>query len=151
MGPLETFSHKATKWTGSSWAFLLAILTIMVWAACGPFTKPDPFNDTWQLIINTLTTLVTFLMVFLIQRSQNKDSLAIHAKLNELLAASKASNRLIDIESLGEDEIRELHDQYQVLAKRAARAADPTKRTTIERVECNGRMPEAPKAKTDRI
>jgi low affinity Fe/Cu permease len=127
MGPLESFSTKATQWTGSSWAFLLAILTLVVWAVWGPFTHP-PFNDTWQLVINTLTTLVTFLMVFLIQRSQNKDSLAIHTKLNELLAASRASNRLIDIERLGEDEIRALHDRYQELAERAARRVSPTER-----------------------
>jgi low affinity Fe/Cu permease len=130
--PLETFSTKATRWTGTSWAFLLAILTIVVWAVWGPLTTP-PFNDTWQLVINTLTTLVTFLMVFLIQRSQNKDSLAIHTKLNELLAASKASNRLIDIEELGEEEIRELHRRYQEIAIRAMVATDPCARTSVDK------------------
>ncbi len=128
---LEKFSQKSTQWTGSSWGFFLAFLTIIVWAAWGPFTNP-PFSDTWQLIINTLTTLITFLMVFLIQRSQNKDSLAIHTKLNELLACSRASNRLINIESLSEDEVRLLHDRFELLARKAAQASDPRKQFSVE-------------------
>ena len=91
------------------------------------------FSDTWQLVINTGTTIVTFLMVFLIQRSQNKDSLATQVKLNEILAALKgASNRLINVEDLSEDEIRELHQRYEKLARRAQRAADATKACSIE-------------------
>ena len=102
-GPFERFAHWATYWTGSSWAFTLALLAIIIWL----FTWPL-FNsfDTWQLIINTATTIVTFLMVFLIQRSQNKELMALQIKLNELLAAVKgASNRLIDIEDLSEEEV----------------------------------------------
>ena len=103
--------------SGSSWGFGLALLTIIVWLASGPIFA---FSDMWQLVINTGTTIVTFLMVFLIQRSQNKDSLAIHLKLNEVVAALRgASNRLINIEDLTEAEIRLLHTHYCALAKLA--------------------------------
>src|SRR5437868_4267563 len=129
---LEQFSQKATLWTGSSWGFLVANVIIAVWVATGPFVD---YSDTWQLVINTLTTLVTFDMVFLIQRSQNKDSLAIHTKLNELLAASQASNRLIDIENLSEDEVRALHERYQTLAQRAAEGTNPCARMSVEMVK----------------
>jgi low affinity Fe/Cu permease len=131
---LEKFSQKSTEWTGTSWALLLSVVIILVWAAAGPFVKP-PFNDTWQLVINTLTTLVTFVMVFLIQRSQNKDSLVLQTKLNELLAATKASNRLIDLEQLPEAEVRRLHARYEELAKRAAAATNPTKQCSVEETE----------------
>jgi low affinity Fe/Cu permease len=96
----ERFSNWATAATGSSVAFIIAISVIVIWLATGPVAK---YSDTWQLIINTGTTIVTFLMVFLIQKSQNKDSKAIHLKLNELLAAhAGASNRMVDIEDLTE-------------------------------------------------
>jgi low affinity Fe/Cu permease len=92
----EQFSGVITRWTGSTIAFVLACLVIVVWGATGPLFG---YSDTWQLVINTGTTVVTFLMVFLIERSQNKDSLAIQLKLNELVAAmAGASNRLIDCE-----------------------------------------------------
>ena len=98
---LELFSLKATKATGTSTAFILALSVLLVWAITGPFFN---FSDTWQLVINTGTTIVTFLMVFLIQRTQNKDALAIHMKLNEIVAALEgASNLLIDVEDLTED------------------------------------------------
>ena len=104
---LEVFSRKATEATGTSTAFIIACLVIVVWAITGPLFG---FSDTWQLVINTGTTIVTFLMVFLIQRSQNKDALAIHLKLNELVAAMEgASNRLIDVEDLTEAEIQEIN------------------------------------------
>src|SRR4051812_30986099 len=107
---LEEFSMKATQVTGSSTAFILASLTIVVWGLTGPLFK---FSNTWQLVINTGTTIVTFLMVFLIQRAQNKDALAIHLKLNEIVAALEgSSNRLIDVEDLTEDEIVTLHRYY---------------------------------------
>src|SRR4051812_40225356 len=100
-GWLERASATATAWTGSSAALALAVATILVWLCFGPFCH---YSDTWQLVINTGTTIVTFLMVFLIQRAQNKDSLAIHMKLNELVAAvGGASNRLISVEDLSED------------------------------------------------
>jgi low affinity Fe/Cu permease len=134
MSWLERFSQLATRWSGTSAAFFIAVMTIVVWAAFGPFCTP-PYSDTWQLIINTLTTLVTFLMVFLIQRAQNKDSLVIHTKLNELIAASRASNRLIDLEDLSEEDVRELHKRFQELAKKSATSKDPTVRTSIEKEE----------------
>jgi low affinity Fe/Cu permease len=111
-------SRLATDWSGSSAAFWMALLTIILWLVSGPFFR---FSDTWQLVINTGTTIVTFLMVFLIQRAQNKDSRAVHLKLNELVAAVKgASNRLINVEGLTEEEIKSLHAYYTrlvVLAK----------------------------------
>jgi len=98
---LEQFSLKATKATGTSMAFILALSVIIVWGLTGPLFR---FSDTWQLVINTSTTIVTFLMVFLIQRTQNKDAQAIHLKLNEMVAALEgASNRLIDVEDLNEE------------------------------------------------
>jgi low affinity Fe/Cu permease len=112
---LEHLSMKATQATGTSTAFILAALVIVVWIITGPIFK---FSDTWQLVINTGTTIVTFLMVFLIQRAQNKDALAIHLKLNEIVAVLEgASNRLIDVEDLTEDEIRILHEHFQRLAR----------------------------------
>jgi low affinity Fe/Cu permease len=113
---LETFALKATEWTGRSSAFLIAALVVVVWGATGPFFG---FSDTWQLVINTGTTIVTFLMVFLIQRAQNKDARAIQLKLNEIVGAVHgASNRLIDIEDLPEKELEALHQYYQRMADR---------------------------------
>src|SRR5262249_45574395 len=127
---LERFSHLATVWTGSTTAFLLALLTIIAWAITGPIFA---FSDTWQLVINTGTTVVTFLMVFLIQRSQNKDAQATQLKLNEILAALKgASNRLINVEDLNEDEICTLHDRYRELAEKAKCDGDVRSRHSIE-------------------
>src|ERR1700729_1060385 len=106
----ERFSNWATTATGSSGAFIIAIVVIIVWLISGPIFH---YSDTWQLIINTGTTIVTFLMVFLIQKSQNKDSKAIHLKLNEILASHQgASNRLINIESLTEKDLDQLHKFY---------------------------------------
>jgi low affinity Fe/Cu permease len=119
---LERFSHHVTDWVGSSWAFGLALLVIVVWAVTGPIFN---YNETWQLIINTGTTIVTFLMVFLIQRSQNKESLAVEVKLNELLAAQQgASNELINAEDLSEEEIRALHKEFSELSKKLQAATD---------------------------
>ncbi len=109
----EQFSLKATKATGTSMSFILALSVIIVWALTGPLFH---FSDTWQLVINTSTTIVTFLMVFLIQRTQNKDAQAIHLKLNEIVAALEgASNNLIDVEDLTEGEIATLHKHFQKL------------------------------------
>src|SRR5438128_12680817 len=113
---LEWFSRKSTEWAGSSWAFIVAVLIVLAWAITGPLFD---FSDTWQLVINTGTTIVTFWMVFLIQRTQNKDSAAIQLKLNELIAASKgASNRMLNIEDLSESELRQLHKRYRHLRRR---------------------------------
>lgn len=114
---LERFSHQATVKTGSSLAFILAVLVILIWLISGPIFG---FSDTWQLVINTGTTIITFLMVFLIQRAQNKDALAIHLKLNEIVAAMEgASNRLIDVEDLSEAEIIALQKYYRRLIELA--------------------------------
>jgi low affinity Fe/Cu permease len=116
-GVLERFARRATDWSGSSAAFALAVLCIVVWALTGPLFG---YSDTWQLVINTSTTIVTFLMVFLIQRSQDKDSLAIQLKLNELVAAVEgASNHLINVENLSEDDAAQLHEHYAKLVKLA--------------------------------
>ena len=139
---LERFAQHATSWTGSSWAFVLALLSLVVWAILGPYFG---YSDTWQLVINTATTIVTFLMVFLIQRSQNKESLVIQVKLNEIIAAlTGASNRLINLENLTEDEIRELHDRYQELAERAQRGRSFTQSLTIEDAKPSGKAKAPP-------
>lgn len=115
----ETLAHKATEFSGSTMAFMLAVLIILLWIVTGSYFK---YSDTWQLVINTGTTIVTFLMVFLIQRSQNKDSRAIHLKLNELVAALDGpSNRLIDIEELTEAELEILTAYYRKLAEMASK------------------------------
>ena len=106
----EKFANWATKATGSASAFIIALTIIIVWGITGPVFK---YSDVWQLVINTSTTIITFLMVFLIQKSQNKDSKALHLKLNELIASNKAaSNRMISIEDLDEKELDALHEYY---------------------------------------
>ena len=130
---LERLSHGVTVWTGSSWAFAIALAIIIVWLVTGPVFH---FSDTWQLVINTGTTIVTFLMVFLIQRTQNKDSLAIQLKLNEIVAAIPgASNRLIDVEDLDEDELMRLHRFYSRLAEIAKHEADLLQSHSIDEAE----------------
>jgi len=127
---LEKFSYQATKATGTSGAFVLAVLVIIVWAITGPIFR---YSDTWQLVINTGTTIVTFLMVFLIQRAQNKDALAIHLKLNEIVAAMEgASNRLIDVEDLSEPEIDALRKYYKRLIELARKDDVLTNTHSIE-------------------
>lgn len=117
------FSQAVTKATGSPYAFLIALAVVVVWAVSGPVFG---FSDTWQLVINTGTTIVTFLMVFVIQQSQNRDTVALHLKLNELLAANReSSNRLIDIEELTEDELAKIKQFYAHLAKLSAKE-DPS-------------------------
>src|SRR2546430_1665946 len=130
---LERFSLKATKATGTSGAFVIALAVLIVWAISGPLFH---FSDTWQLVINTGTTIVTFLMVFLIQRTQNKDALAIHLKLNEIVAAIEgASNRLVDVEDLTEREIETLHIHYQVLVSMAKKDLKLTQSHSVEEAE----------------
>jgi len=113
----EKLAHKATSFSGSTIAFMIALSIIIIWLITGPYFN---FSDTWQLVINTGTTIITFLMVFLIQRMQNKDSKAVHLKLNELVAAlSGPSNRLIDVEGLTEDELEIFSNYYKKLAEMA--------------------------------
>lgn len=118
----DKFSAVVTKATGSPAAFMIALVIVLLWGITGPFFK---FSDTWQLVINTGTTIITFLMVFVIQQSQNKDTIAMQLKLNELIASSsKASNRLIDIEDLTEDELELLKKFYIKLSKLSAKEND---------------------------
>ena len=143
---LEKFSHQATKATGTSLAFMLAVTVIVVWGITGPLFG---FSDTWQLVINTGTTIVTFLMVFLIQRAQNKDALAIHLKLNEIVAAMEgASNRLIDVEDLSEPEIDALRKYYKRLIELARQDDNLTTTHSIEEAaERHGFKYKKPKSK----
>jgi low affinity Fe/Cu permease len=114
---LELLGYWTAHWTGSSWAFGLVLLLTVGWVVTGPIFH---FSDTWQLVMNTISSVVTFLMVFLLQRAQNRDTLAMQVKLNELIAAQKgASNRLISVESLSEDEVHQLYERYLELAHRA--------------------------------
>jgi low affinity Fe/Cu permease len=134
---LEQFSWRITQATGTSTALLLALSVIVIWGVTGPLFK---FSDTWQLAINTGTTIVTFLMVFLIQRAQNKDALAIHLKLNEIVAALEgASNRLIDVEDFTEDDIKTLHSYFQNLAQMAKKDSTLTQSHSVEEAEVRHR------------
>jgi low affinity Fe/Cu permease len=135
---LEQFSLKATKATGTSMAFILALSVIIVWGVTGPLFH---YSDTWQLVINTSTTIVTFLMVFLIQRAQNKDAQAIHIKLNEIVAAVEgASNRLIDVEDMTEGEIATLHQHYQKLVQMAKKDMKLTQSHSVEEAEARAKI-----------
>src|SRR5687767_13622612 len=116
-GSWSLFASRISAWTGSTAAFLTALAVVVLWGATGPLFG---YSNTWQLVINTATTIVTFLMVFLIQRAQNKDSLALQLKLNELVAAVEgASNRLISVEDLSEAELQTLHQHYRRLVEMA--------------------------------
>jgi low affinity Fe/Cu permease len=127
---LERMSTAVTRWSGQTTAFVIAVGVVLAWLATGPVFQ---YSDTWQLIINTGTTIVTFLMVFLIQRSQNKESLAIQLKLNELLAAIEgASNRLVDVENLNEEELHVLHTYYARLARMSASERSLTESHSID-------------------
>ena len=131
----ERFANWATIATGSSAAFIIAASVILIWIVTGPIFK---YSDTWQLIINTGTTIVTFLMVFLIQKSQNKDSKAVHLKLNELIASHQGtSNRMVSIEDLTELELDHLHKFYVQLAKLAEKEGDLTCTHSIDAAEEN--------------
>ena len=114
------FAHRTAEVVGRSYAFLLAVTVIAVWSATGPLFH---FSDTWQLVINTGTTIVTFLMVFLIQNTQNRDAHAIHLKLDELIRANKhARNSLLALESMSDDELRTLQHEFEELRDRVAKA-----------------------------
>ena len=129
----EKMAAQITKMAGSSIAFLVALLVIICWAVTGPIFK---FSDTWQLVINTGTTIITFLMVFVIQQSQNKDSLAIQLKLNELIAAEeRASNRLIDVEDLSQDEMELLKKFYVRLSRLAQESNDLHSSHSVDEAE----------------
>ncbi len=132
-GILSRFASWVSLMAGSTAAFIAALAVVIAWALTGPLFK---YSDTWQLTINTGTTIVTFLMVFLIQRAQNKDALAVQLKLNELVAAIEgASNRLISVEDLSEHELKVLHQHYQQLGEMAKRHRSITESHSIEEAE----------------
>ena len=131
----EKWATKVSKATGSTGAFTCAFLIVIVWAICGPFFD---FSETWQLVINTGTTIITFLMVFLIQKAQNKDSLAIQLKLNELVASSEfSSNRLVDIESMTEEEMEIVQKYYRSLSELSAKESSLQTSHSIEESQNN--------------
>src|SRR4051794_20280080 len=130
---LPRLATAATTWTGSTGAFITAVLIVVVWGFTGPIFH---YSDTWQLVINTGTTVVTFLMVFLIQRAQNRDALAVQLKLDEIVAALEgASNRLISVEDLSEAELKILRIHYQRLAEMAKRDQKITESHSVEEAE----------------
>lgn len=111
------FSVQCSRCFGSRWAFIVSIAAIALWALTGPFFR---YSDTWQMVINTGTTIITFLMVFIIQNTQNRDARAIHLKLNELIhAIDKAKNRMIDVENLADCELEELSKTYEKIRQSA--------------------------------
>jgi low affinity Fe/Cu permease len=135
----DRFSCQVSRITGSSTAFICALLLIIAWAVTGPIFH---FSDTWQLVINTGTTIITFLMVFVIQEAQNKDTMAVQLKLNELIAATKgASNTILNIEDMTEDELKVLKKFYSQISARAQKETEPGTSHSID---------EAPKGSTFR-
>jgi low affinity Fe/Cu permease len=111
------FSHKTSELVGSPWSFIVALCVILIWALTGPIFH---FTDTWQLVINTGTTIVTFLMVFLIQNTQNRDAKAIHLKLDELIRAIKeARNGMVDLEDLSDEELASLEKEFKRFREKA--------------------------------
>jgi low affinity Fe/Cu permease len=126
-------AQKTSQMVGTSWAFLIAILTVVVWAATGPMFH---YSDTWQLVINTGTTVVTFLMVFLIQSSQNRDTRAIHIKLDEIIRVQKsARNSLINLEEMTDEDLDRIQAEFSRLHQRE--------------VQRNGGVPPAPESRND--
>src|SRR3984885_14277582 len=125
------FATTASGWLGSKWAFVVAILVIVIWAITGPLFN---YSDTWQLVINTGTTIVTFLMVFLIQNTQNRDSAAIQVKLDELIRVSTAQNSFVGIEHLTHDELEEIRDKCEQRAE-AEKAGEASVKRTGEKAK----------------
>ena len=143
--PLERvfarFANTTARITGSPIAFILCVLLVVVWAACGPAFH---YSENWQLVINTGTTIITFLMVFLIQNTQNRDGSAVQTKLDELIRSSKAHNAFMGIEKLTDRELDELHQQCEAAAKQTEEMLEKTRAERRSRVA--GRPAAAPKA-----
>jgi low affinity Fe/Cu permease len=126
----RTFASRASDHFGSHWAFAVSVLIVLAWVATGPIFG---FSDAWQLVINTATTIVTFLMVFLIQATQNRDAKAIHLKLDELIRSSKARNTFADLENASEAEIEAFRKEFRQLREKgvaAGKAAEAARRST---------------------
>jgi len=129
----EILAEKVSTATGSTPAIIIAFLIVLAWAICGPIFH---YSENWQLIINTGTTIITFLMVFLIQKSQNKESMATQLKLNELVAAHElASNRLVDVENMTEDELKRIHEYYCSLKDKTQKEESLQKSHSIDEAE----------------
>jgi low affinity Fe/Cu permease len=121
-GAFRKFASKTSEIVGSPWAFIIAVVLIALWAVSGPVFG---FSDTWQLIANTITTLITTLMVFLIQNTQNRDAKAIHLKLDELLRGVEgARTAMVDLEDLSDEELKKLQEQFQRLREKHANLVD---------------------------
>ena len=121
----RVFARRSSSMLGSAWAFTAALLVIVIWLVTGPVFH---FSNTWQLIINTATTIITFLMVFLIQNTQNRDAKAVHLKLDELIRAVKdARNELVDLEELSDEELQKLEEQFRNMRKRAENGGSPSR------------------------
>ena len=135
MGIMERFSSRVTTLAGSTPAFIIALVLIMTWAVTGPIFN---YSEEWQLVVNTGTTIITFLMVFLIQKSQNKDSLAIQLKLNELVAAHQfASNRLVNVENMTEEELKVIQKYYAQLSEFSKQEESLQQSHSIDEAEAN--------------
>jgi low affinity Fe/Cu permease len=142
----ERMARAISQFTGSTPAFVIAVLVVLVWAVTGPLFH---YSETWQLVINTGTTIVTFLMVFLIQRTQNKDSLAVQLKLNEIVAALEgASNRLVNVEDLSEEDLETLHQHYQALAELSKKDQDIHQSHSVDEAEARHRAKARERRKT---
>jgi len=129
----ERFSAKVTRVTGSTAAFLVALALVIIWGITGPLFH---YSEAWQMVINTGTTIITFLMVFLIQKAQNKDSLAIQLKLNELVAAHEfASNRLVNVENMSEEEMKVIQKYYSQLSTMTKQEESLQQSHSIEEAE----------------
>jgi low affinity Fe/Cu permease len=139
----ETLASRTSRLIGSSWSFGTAVLVILAWAVTGPIFN---YSDTWQLVINTGTTIITFLMVFLLQHTQNKDGMAIQLKLDELIAAVEgASNRMIDIEELGEEDLLDIKERYQSLVDEVSRLHQERSAVSVD-IDERGPRPQKPGA-----
>src|SRR5437588_3989095 len=138
--PFRKFAQKTSQLVGSSWAFIAAALIIVVWAVTGPLFH---YSDTWQLVINTGTTIITFLMVFLIQNTQNRDAKAIHLKLDELIKGVKgARTGLVNLEDLSDDDLAKLQEQFHHIRERHTRAVENI-RKQAEQIEQKSGDPDA--------
>ena len=140
----ERIARTVSRFTGSTAAFLTAVGIVLAWAATGPLFG---YSEAWQLVINTGTTIVTFLMVFVIQRAQNKESLAVQLKLNEIVAAMEgASNRLINVEALSEDELDTLHEHYAALVGLARKDEDFLRSHSVDEATARHGLKSRPRA-----
>ena len=129
----RVFARRASELLGSAWIFVVAIAVIAMWALTGPIFD---YSDTWQLLINTGTTIVTFLMVFIIQNTQNRDSKAVHLKLDELIRAiGSARNHLVNLDRLSDDELKTLEVEFKRISKKADEAVERVEQAAEEMVE----------------